>query len=34
MNMMFVVFVIAMWQAQLEVLCGLQSYATPRPLDR
>ena len=32
MNMMFVVFVIATWQAQLEVLCGLQSYATPRPL--
>ncbi len=30
MNMMFVVFVIAMWQAQLEVLCGIQSYATPR----
>ena len=34
MNMMFVVFVIAMWQAQLELLNVLQPKPASRPFDR
>ena len=31
MNMMFVVFIIAMWQAQLELLNVLQPHVFPLP---
>lgn len=30
MNMLFIVFLIAMWQIQLEVIYGLQPKSAPR----
>ena len=33
MNMMFVVFFIAMWQLQLEIIYGLQPKSAPRSVN-